>query len=74
LEYVALITQKRKEEAELDEKFIKDVLPILGADRAGKLIGIEEEFRKKLMDELKERRGGDGRGPSGRPPHTGGRK
>jgi len=77
LEKVAVITQKRKEEAELDEKFIKDVLPILGAERTGKLLGIEEEFRKKLMDELKERRGGpggDGPGPGGRPPHPGGRR
>jgi hypothetical protein len=77
LEKVALITQKRKEEAELDEKFIKDVMPILGAERAGKLLGIEEEFRKKLMDELKERRGGSGGdrpGPGGRPPHPGGRR
>lgn len=77
LEKVAVITQKRKEEADLDEKFIKDILPILGAERAGKLLGIEEEFRKKLMDELKERRGGpggDGPGPGGRPPHPGGRR
>jgi hypothetical protein len=77
LEKVAVITQKRKEEADLDEKFMKDVLPILGAERTGKLLGIEEEFRKKLMDELKERRGGpggDGPGPGGRPPHPGGRR
>jgi hypothetical protein len=77
LEKVALITQKRKEEAELDEKFIKDVMPILGAERAGKMLGIEEEFRKKLMDELKERRGGPGGGgpgPGGRSPHPGGRR
>ena len=77
LEKVAVITQKRKEEADLDEKFIKDVLPILGAERTSKLLGIEEEFRKKLMDELRERRGGpggDGPGPGGRPPHQGGRR
>lgn len=75
IEKLGVITQKRKEEADVDEKFMKDVLPILGAERTGKLLGIEEEFRKKLMDELRERRGGPGgEGPGGRPPHPGGRR
>ncbi|MEZ4799241.1 MAG: hypothetical protein R2809_05555 [Flavobacteriales bacterium] len=59
------VTAKRIEEAQADAKFLKDCLPILGAKRVGELLALEDEFRRELMDELKQRRG------DGPPPHRG---
>ena len=62
--------KKRKEEVDLDSKFLKDCLPILGAKKVVTLSRLERDFRKKMMEALKERRqnkAGGQRGPGGRP-------
>lgn len=73
LEKSDFIAQKKKEEADLEAKLIRDCLPVLGAAKTAKLMGLEEEFKKKLMDELRERRGEGGR-PGPPPPHGGRRQ
>ena len=53
---VDLIGQKRKEEIDLESKFIKDCLPLLGVEKSMKLMGLEKEFQRELMDRIRERR------------------
>jgi Spy/CpxP family protein refolding chaperone len=60
------LTTKRKEEADLDAAFLKDCLPILGADKVIKLAGLPKEFQKELVQKIKERRQQRGMGPGGR--------
>ncbi|MFM9985410.1 MAG: hypothetical protein ACKVOK_09285 [Flavobacteriales bacterium] len=70
IEAIDAIDKKRKEEVDLDSKFLKDCLPILGAKKVVILSRLERDFRKKMMEALKERRqnrGGGQRGPGGRP-------
>lgn len=71
LEKSDFIALKKKEEADIEAKLIRDCLPVLGAAKTAKLMGLEEEFKKKLMEELRERRGEGGR-PG--PPPPGGRR
>src|SRR5690606_10210449 len=52
------ITQKRKEEADLNAKFIKDCIPVLGVSKAVKLSQMERDFQHKLMTKMKDRKGG----------------
>lgn len=63
---IADVTAKRIEEAQLDSKFLNDCMPILGVKRVGELILLEDEFRKKLMAELKQRKNGTPPPPPGR--------
>lgn len=65
-EILESITLKRKEEADIDREFVKSCIPVLGAAKASKIIGMEEDFKKKLMDELRERREERGPAPRGR--------
>ncbi len=65
-EVVEIISAKRKEEADVEREFIKSSIPILGAEKAARLVGLEDEFKKKLMDELRERRSQDSPTPRGR--------
>jgi len=54
-------------EVQRDEKFLTDCLEILSPDKVRKLITIEHEFRKKLMEKLRERKeSGEQRRPGGR--------
>lgn len=53
---IDLIGQKRKEEVDLDSKFFKDCLPILGVDRVMKLAGMQKEFQQELMRRMKDKR------------------
>ncbi len=76
IESIDAVTKIRKDEADLDAKFFKDSMPIIGAERVGKLTRLEEEFRRTLMEKLKDKRGGGPghHGPpppqhGGRPPH-----
>ncbi len=65
---IDLITQKRKEEVDLQSAFLKNCLPILGVEKTRKLAKLEQDFKKKLMQELKNRRengGGPGMRPGG---------
>ncbi len=64
---IDLITKKRKEEVDLDDKFFRDNLLILGASKVQKLMGVEEEFRRELREELKEKREEKERQGSGEP-------
>ncbi len=72
IESIDAVTKIRKDEAELDAKFFKDSMPIIGAARVSKLTRLEEEFRRTLMEKLKDKRGG-GPGHPGPPPPHGGR-
>lgn len=74
LQTVDEIAAKRKEEIELENQFAHDVMPVLGVVKTRRLLSLEEDFRKAMMQKLKERRGGrsnDGPGgfgpPDGRP-------
>lgn len=58
------IATKRKEEVDAETKFGKDALPVLGAEKTKRLMGIEQEFKKEMMQRLKERRE-NGQGPGG---------
>jgi len=76
IESIDAVSKIRKDEADLDAKFFKDSMPIIGAERVGKLTRLEEEFRRTLMEKLKDKRGGGPghHGPpppqhGGRPPH-----
>jgi phosphomevalonate kinase len=60
------ISQKKKEEIDLQSAFLKNCLPILGVEKTRKLARLEQDFKKKLMQELKNRREGGGPG-GGRP-------
>lgn len=50
------ITKSRIEMAEMDTQFLKSCLPVLGAQKCSKLISAEEEFKKEIMRELRDRR------------------
>ena len=70
LETIDAVDKKRREEIDLDTKFLKDCLPILGAKKVATLSRLERDFRKKMMEALKERRQnrqGGQRGSGGRP-------
>jgi hypothetical protein len=64
---IAAISKKKQEDLANDEKFAKDVLPILGSQKTVTMMGLPQEFKKEVMERLRERRqqggGGQGRGP-----------
>lgn len=70
IEQLDLITAKRKEEIDLETKFVKDCVPVLGVEKSMKLAGLEKEFQFELMEKLRDKRH-DGHGPP--PPPPGGR-
>ncbi len=51
-----------EERHELDRKFAEHVLPILGLSRTGKLLGSEEDFKRRMVEELRQRRESRGGG------------
>ena len=53
---IKAISSLKREEILLNEKFTLNCLPVLGAEKTRRLLGVERQFRKKLMEELKERR------------------
>lgn len=55
---VDFVTAKRKEDADLDAKFLKSVIPIIGPERCLKLAAADREFQRELIRKLKEDRGG----------------
>jgi hypothetical protein len=55
---IDFITAKRKEDADLDAKFLKSVIPIIGPERCLKLAAADREFQRELIRKLKEDRGG----------------
>ncbi|MFN0032146.1 MAG: hypothetical protein ACKVOR_08310 [Flavobacteriales bacterium] len=56
LDTITLVEKKRKEEVELDTKFLKDCMPILGAKRTMLLAHLEREFQKAAMQKIREKR------------------
>lgn len=63
---IDFITQKRKEEADIEAKFFKDCLPVLGVDKTIKLASSEREFQHEVMRSIKEKREDkDHKGPKG---------
>ena len=52
--------RKKKEEADLELKFVKDVLPIVGPQRTARLFELDEEFKRRLLEEMGNRRGEGG--------------
>lgn len=72
---IEFITQKRKEEADLDAKFFKDCLPVLGVDKTVKLATSEREFHRDMMKNIRGKgdgKGGD-KGPKGPKGEKGGK-
>lgn len=62
------IQQKKKEEIDAEVQFVRNTMPIIGTVKASKLLSLEEEFRRRIMEEVRERREGQ------RPPAGGGRR
>ena len=62
IESAETIARKKKEEADLELKFIKDVMPIVGPQRTARLFEMEEEFTRRLLEEMRDRRGEGGGG------------
>lgn len=62
LEY---ITELRKKEADNDLAMMQELIPVIGPDKIKILVGLEEEFKRKLIDKIRERRTerGGGRTP-----------
>lgn len=56
IQMIDQIGQYRKEEVDLESKFLKDCMPVLGVDKVLKLAVIQKEFQKELMQKMKERR------------------
>jgi hypothetical protein len=50
------INLKRKTEIDLEAKFIRDVMPVLGAKKVMKLTQVQKDFQRELMKKIKERR------------------
>ena len=57
LSSIDFITMKRKEEADIDAKFLKGAMPIIGSDRCVKLAAADREFQRELVKKMKEGRG-----------------
>ncbi len=53
---IDVMTQKRKEAADLDGQFMKECIPVIGSAKVAKLAGLEREFQKEMMQQLKSRR------------------
>ena len=64
LSKITTITKKRNQVNALDEKFIRDCIPVLGAKKSARILALEDEFKKEVLKRLKNR-GPDG--PPGRP-------
>ncbi|MCC6600805.1 MAG: hypothetical protein IT223_09045 [Crocinitomicaceae bacterium] len=61
---IDVITKNKREEVDIDDKFLRDSMAMLGYAKVQKLMGIDEEFRRELKERLKERReekGGGGK-------------
>jgi hypothetical protein len=56
--YTDQIATLEKKEIDLKAKFVKDTLPVLGPAKTVKLASLEEEFKKELLQKIKERRQG----------------
>lgn len=63
---IAKVHQTKTEEENLEKKFIEDCLPVLGPAKTGKLMMAEHEFKRQMMERLKERREGEHGGPGRR--------
>jgi hypothetical protein len=50
-----VIAQKKKEEADLDLKLFKEVVAVLGVEKAVKLSTSERQFQKEMMKALKDK-------------------
>lgn len=53
---IDVITLKHKEQADLEGQFMKDCIPVLGAKKVSQLSGLQREFQKEMMQQLKNRR------------------
>jgi hypothetical protein len=56
IETIDSMTMKKKEEADLDAKFLKDCLPVLGVEKVMRLAQLPKEFQQELVRKMKERR------------------
>ena len=54
--HIELVTQKRKEEIDLEASFLKSCMPILGPDKVMKLAVVEHEFHRELVERMKEKK------------------
>ena len=54
--HIDLVTQKKKEEIDLESAFLKSCMPILGPDKVMKLAVVEHEFHRELVERMKERK------------------
>jgi hypothetical protein len=59
---IETISTQRKAEIDNDARFLKESLPVLGATKTAKLINVERDFKKEMLQRMKERReqGGGG--------------
>lgn len=62
---IEAITTQRKSEVDNDARFLKESLPVLGAAKTAKLMNLEREFKREMLQRMKERREQGGGAPRG---------
>jgi hypothetical protein len=55
--------QQKKAHVDLETQFLKDAMPILGADRTMKLSKLDRDFQRELVQHMKEKKEGGPKGP-----------
>lgn len=71
---VGKMSQLKREEIQLEEKFMLDCIPILGVEKTILLHGLDEEFKKEVVQAMRDRRREQGGPPPGGRPRQGGPK
>jgi hypothetical protein len=52
------VAQNNKEHIDLESQFLKDCLPVLGPDRTMRLVRLEHEFQRELLQHMREKKEG----------------
>lgn len=59
---IETMSTQRKAEVDNDARFLKEALPVLGATKTARLMNLEREFKKEMLQRMKERREQGGAG------------
>lgn len=63
------IAMKKKEEADIELKLFKDLLPVLGVEKSVQLSSAERQFQREMLIALKGKGHKGGKGDKGSKPH-----
>jgi len=55
--------QNKKSHIDLETKFLKDCMPVLGPNRTMRLERLDREFQRELVQHMRERKEGGAKGP-----------